>query len=183
MQRTRIHPSIENYGENRLPCSFFKRDVLLVAPDLPGRIIARNFGNELKRYMITEVEAYRGEEDAACHARFGKTSRNYVMYKEGGILYLYLIYGIHWMLNIVTGEAGFPQAVLIRSLKGLEGPGRLTKELRLNENNNCENICLSKQIWFESGDPLTKPLQKPRIGIDYALEPWKSIPWRFSIND
>lgn len=72
-----------------------------------------------QRAMITEVEAYKGEEDQACHARFGKTERTKVMYEEAGRVYMYLIYGMHWMLNVVTGEEGEPQAVLVRGVQVL----------------------------------------------------------------
>ena len=101
----------------RLRRDFYSRDVLTVAPDLLGKtlVIARTGIPEY--FTITEVEAYHGEEDLASHARFGKTARNSIMYGQGGFLYVYLIYGIYWMLNIVTGPADSPQAILIRGLK------------------------------------------------------------------
>ncbi len=114
----------------RLSRDFFTRDVLVVAPELVGKSMAVNLpGSAAVRYMITEVEAYRGSEDLACHASKGRTPRTEIMYSNGGHLYIYLIYGMYWMLNVVTGEENNPQAVLIRGLKEFKGPGRLTKSL------------------------------------------------------
>ena len=79
--------------------------------------------------MITEVEAYDGERDRTCHARFGRTPRSEVLYGAGGVWYVYLCYGVHEMLNLVVGPAGWPAAVLIRGVDGITGPGRLTRAL------------------------------------------------------
>lgn len=166
-------------GNNRLSQDFFLHDVLDVAPLLVGKKIVRLNDSRLSSYIITEVEAYRGEEDEACHARFGMTARNSLMYKPGGLLYVYLIYGIHWMLNIVTGNEGHPQAVLIRALEGFGGPGKLTKELRINGSHNGLNITQSGAIWVEDTRTNCELIAKPRVGIDYAGEPWKSMPWRY----
>lgn len=103
----------------RLDRSFFTRDVLEVAPDLLGKLLVIKRDDRIEKYVITEVEAYRGEEDLACHASRGKTKRNEVMYDIGGKIYVYLIYGMYWMLNFVTGEKNMPQAALIRELKVL----------------------------------------------------------------
>ena len=99
----------------RLGCEFYQKDVLDVAPLLLGKILVRRFddGSEI-RLPIVEVEAYKGEEDLACHARFGKTTRNGIMYEQGGVVYMFLIYGMYWMLNIVTGAGDFPEAILVR---------------------------------------------------------------------
>ena len=116
----------------RLTRNFYCRDVLEVAPGLLGKKLVRRSNTSQDVFVITEVEAYRGEEDGACHARFGKTNRNGVMYETGGFVYVYLVYGMYWMFNIVTGPAGHPQAVLIRGLEGIKGPGRLTRELGID---------------------------------------------------
>ncbi len=166
-------PPVEN--DRRLGREFYCRDVLLVAPELPGKKLV----TEACSGIITEVEAYRGEEDLACHARFGKTLRNAVMYEEGGKAYIYLIYGIHWMLNIVAGEAGNPQAILIRGLKGITGPGLVTRSLGIDKSFNAEDLVTSQRIWIEDTDAHPALLQTPRIGINYAAEPWKSMAWRF----
>ena len=101
----------------RLGESFFIRDVLDVAPELLGKILVIKKDSSIIQFPITEVEAYRGEEDLACHASKGRTSRTEIMYHQGGVIYVYLIYGMYWMLNFVTGGANQPQAVLIRGIK------------------------------------------------------------------
>ena len=128
--------------------------------------------------MITETEAYRGEEDMACHASKGLTERTKIMYDRGGNIYVYLVYGMHWMLNIVTGEINEPQAVLIRSVKDIKGPGRLTKKLEIEGSFYGEDLSVSERIWIEEGDKNLQIKKTPRIGIDYAGE-WKNKLWRF----
>lgn len=163
----------------RLPLSFYERDVLEVAPELLGKILVRNSDHGQVKYMITEVEAYRGQEDQASHARFGKTMRNSVMFGSGGILYVYFIYGMYWMLNIVTGKAEQPQAILIRGAGNISGPGRVTKILSIDRSFNGENLSVSDRIWIEDHGFAASIVQKPRFGINYAGEPWKSLPWRY----
>ncbi len=162
----------------RLDRDFFIRDVLEVAPDLLGRQLVTVTGNEVRSWTITETEAYRGEEDLASHASKGRTQRTEVMYHEGGLLYMYFIYGMYWMLNIVAGPENVPQAVLIRGVEGFPGPGRLTKNLGLDGSYYGESLLTSTRIWIESGIPPGRILATPRIGIDYALD-WKDKPWRF----
>ena len=173
---------IEN-GGGRIPREFYLRDVLEVAPDLIGKtiVIRVNDGTFIRRQII-EVEAYRGPEDKACHASKGKTRRTSIMFGEGGFLYLYLIYGMYWMLNIVTGDVDNPQAVLIRGVEGISGPGRLTKALSIDGSFGGEDIATSDRIWLEDTD--AKPVFKtgPRIGIDYAGDYWKSVPWRYYVG-
>ncbi|MCX7928514.1 MAG: DNA-3-methyladenine glycosylase [Patescibacteria group bacterium] len=165
----------------RISKKFFTRDVLEVAPDLLGKFICRKFKDgSIQRNFIVEVEAYRGEEDMACHARFGKTRRNQVMYEEGGKIYVYLIYGMYWMLNIVTGGKADPQAVLIRGVEDLTGPGRVGKWLLLDKSFYGEDVTTSKRLWIEQGSIFGKFFvkQTSRIGVDYAGE-WAKKPWRF----
>jgi DNA-3-methyladenine glycosylase len=163
----------------RLSRLFFERDVLQVAPDLVGKILVRKDGDKLAAYSITEVEAYKGIEDEASHARFGKTSRNQVMFGTGGTVYVYLIYGMYWMLNVVTGPFGEAQAVLIRGIEGYSGPGKLTKALKIDKSFYGEDLITSGRIWIENQAVKTAVRQLPRHGIDYAGEPWKSMPWRY----
>jgi DNA-3-methyladenine glycosylase len=164
----------------KLSREFYIRDVLEVAPDLIGKnLVIRRDDDTFGKYMVTEVEAYRGSEDRACHAFRGRTSRTEIMFHEGGKLYIYLIYGMYWMLNIVTSTENNPQAVLIRGVERLPGPGKLTKSLGIDKSFYGEDLTISRRIWFEESGfaPLVKTA--PRIGIDYAGDEWKSKPWRY----
>jgi len=164
----------------RLPRAFYQRDVLEVAPQLLGQHLVR-MGPEGRRstYVITETEAYRGEEDLACHASKGRTPRNEVMYGEGGHLYMYLIYGMYWMMNVVTGPAGTPQAVLFRGIREANGPGKLTRLLGVDRGFYGEDLVSSERIWIEEAGAVPEYTTAPRVGIDYAADPWKSKAWRF----
>lgn len=167
----------------RLDKSFFIRDVLEVAPEMLGKIIVRKFAdNHIEKFVITEVEAYSGNGDLACHASKGKTKRTEVMFREGGMVYVYLIYGMYWMLNIVTGAENDANAVLIRGVQGISGPGRVGKALHLDKSFYGENLFTSERIWIENAEPILKYKTSPRIGIDYAGEPWISKPWRFFLK-
>ncbi len=165
---------------SRLGRTFYTRDVLEVARDLVGKdlVVLDSIGN-IKRYEILETEAYRGEEDIACHASKGRTNRTEVMYRQGGLIYMYFIYGMYWMMNIVAGEENKPQAVLIRSVNGYNGPGKLTRGLAIDRTFYGEDLTISQRIWIEKRDRKCRLISEPRVGIDYAGEPWKSLPWRF----
>ncbi|HHU21988.1 MAG TPA: DNA-3-methyladenine glycosylase [Clostridiales bacterium] len=164
----------------KLGPDFFQRDCLEVGPDLVGKILVRRLpdGNEI-RLRITETECYRGEEDTACHARFGRTKRASVLYRESGTIYVYLCYGINWLLNIVTGEVDLPQAVLIRACEGFPGPGRLTKRLEIDGQFNeiCINSC--PDFWIEDDGQRFLIIPDKRVGIDYASEEDRNRLWRF----
>jgi len=169
----------------RLQKDFFTRDVLLVAPDLLGKFLVRRFEDgKIKKHRITEVEAYRGEEDLACHANKGRTPRTEIMYHEGGHIYVYLIYGMYWMLNFVTEKEGIPQAILIRGIEGFDGPGKLTKNLQIDKSFYGENLNISQRLWIEDGLSSLEIKYKttPRIGIDYAREIYKNKLWRFVLD-
>ena len=120
---------------------FFHRDALDVAPELVGKIIVRRFedGTEL-RERIAEVEVYRGEEDKACHASKGRTKRTEVLYGESGLIYVYLCYGMHWLMNVITGEKEQPQGILIRCGEVHNGPAKLTKYLQIDGSFNSTKI-------------------------------------------
>jgi DNA-3-methyladenine glycosylase len=168
----------------RLDHSFYLQDVLVVAPDLLGKSLVRSWPDgKVSRHIITETEAYRGFEDKACHASKGKTARTEVMFKTGGHLYMYLIYGMHWMLNIVTADADVPQAVLIRSINDFQGPGRLTRGLALDRTFNGMDLIDSHEIWIEDTGATCALKSGPRVGIDYAGDFWKNRPWRFWTDD
>lgn len=164
----------------RLKRDFYQSDVLDVAPGLLGNYLVRIYPDgKQERYMITETEAYRGEEDKACHACRGKTRRTEVMFSEGGRLYMYFIYGMYWMMNIVAGAEGEPQAVLIRGLREVSGPGRLTRLLQLDRGFYGEDLVTSERIWLEASGNDPEYTTGPRIGIKYAGQPWIDMPWRF----
>jgi len=167
---------------NRLNSDFYSRDVLVVASELVGKVLVRCSDNQsVERFIIVEVEAYRGTEDLACHASKGRTSRTEVMYHQGGLVYVYLIYGMYWMLNIVAGEPNSPQAVLIRGLEGCYGPGRLAKRLSIGKDFYGEDLVKSPRLWVEESNRKFEIKTAPRIGVDYAGE-WASKPWRFFVD-
>ncbi|WP_320110824.1 DNA-3-methyladenine glycosylase [Draconibacterium orientale] len=164
----------------RLTNSFFQREVTEVAPDLLGKILVRRFEDgTIHKFKITETEAYRGGEDKACHANKGLTPRTKVMFDEGGLVYVYLIYGMYWMLNFVTGEAGDSSAVLIRGVEGISGPGKVGRALQLDKTFYGEDLENSKRMWIEDSGLKPQYTTAPRVGINYAGEPWISKPWRF----
>ncbi len=166
---------------SRLNRDFYTRDVLIVAPELLGKILVIESGKEIFRYRITETEAYRGVADLACHASKGRTSRTEVMFHLGGAIYVYLIYGMYWMLNIVTGGEDEPQAALIRGLDGLYGPGRLTRKLSIDGSFYGEDLTVSSRIRLEDDGYVPEHETAARIGIDYAGE-WKDMPWRYFVK-
>lgn len=163
----------------RLGSEFFMGDAVEVAQKLVGKTLVRRFDNgNMLSLPITETEAYRGEEDLACHASKGRTPRTEVMYWQGGVVYVYLIYGMYWMLNFVTSEQDFPAAVLIRGLEGIKGPGRVGKALQLDRSFYGEYLSVSERIWVEDHGKTPTLSTSKRIGVDYARE-WALKPWRF----
>ena len=167
----------------RLTRDFFSADVLQVAPALVGMTLAVSCGDgTVSRLLISETEAYRGEEDRACHASKGRTPRTEVMYHEGGLIYMYLVYGMHWMLNVVAGQLNDPQAVLIRGAGSVTGPGRLTRALRLDGSFYGIDAVYSDKIWFEGPSVERDIAESSRIGISYAGSPWKEKKWRYTIE-
>ena len=167
----------------KLSEDFFQRDVLDVAPDLLGKLLCRKFDDgSIQKFIIQEVEAYRGSDDLACHASKGRTPRTEIMYHNGGHIYVYLIYGMYWMLNFVTYLEDIPQAILIRGIEGFDGPGKLTKALQIDKSFYGENLVTSERLWIEDEDKKINYKTTPRIGIDYAGEIWKNKPWRYLID-
>lgn len=170
--------------ENRLGFDFYNRDVLEVAPELVGKTLVRVYNDgSVLRANITEVESYRGIEDLACHASKGRTARTEVMFGQAGRVYVYLIYGMYWMLNVVTGERENPQAILIRGIESCYGPGRLTKKMAISKDFYGEDLVESPRLWIESNNYNFKIITAPRIGVEYAGEVWSSKPWRFYTKD
>lgn len=167
----------------RFKRDFYSQDVLEVAPRLLGQhLVKSNADGSFTSYVITETEAYRGGEDLACHASKGMTPRTRVMFGEGGHIYMYLIYGMHWMMNVVTGPEGVPQAVLFRGLREASGPGRLTRLLGVDRSFYGVDLVGSGQIWIEESGNSPAYSTGPRIGVEYAGEPWKDMPWRFLMD-
>lgn len=160
--------------------AFFHRDCLEVAPELVGKLLVHRMPDgSLRRVRITETEAYRGEEDRGCHASRGRTRRTELLYGESGIIYIYLCYGMHWLMNVVTGERDQPQGVLFRAAEAYEGPGKLTKYLQLDGSYNGKPLCPDTGVWVEDDGLVPELDTKPRVGIDYAGPEWAAKPWRF----
>ena len=188
-----------------LPRSFYVRSVHEVARDLLGMILVRMPaaapgcpGRLAGR--IVEAEAYDGPDDLACHASKGRTERTDVMFGEAGHAYVYLVYGVHCCLNVVTGPVGYPAAVLIRALEPLEGrsrmapagarpdriaagPGRLTRAFRIDLSLNRVDLCAPGPLFIEAGDPpgAREVVRGARIGVEYA-GPWARKRWRLGVR-
>lgn len=161
-----------------LDYSFFHRHALDVAPDLVGKLLIHD-GNMLR---ISETEAYCGEADTACHAHKGRTKRTEVLYAEAGTVYVYLCYGMHWLMNVITGDENDPQGVLIRACMEADGPGKLTKKLGITGAQNRDNIVTSPVLRIaDDGFRCTIRTDK-RVGIGYASQEDQDKPWRFILD-
>lgn len=166
---------------DKLDYSFFHRPCLDVARDLVGKILVHETEAGVFRLRISETEAYWGAEDTACHVSKGRTPRTEVFFADAGTLYVYLCYGMHWMLNIVTGDAEDPQAVLIRACVEAPGPGKLTKKLGITGSLNKGSI-LDGPLWIEDDGFRCAVLTDKRVGIGYAAQEDQDKPWRFKIG-
>lgn len=188
----------------KLNKSFYTRqDTLAIAKELLGKYVFTQLDGVLTGGMIVETEAYIGPEDSGSHAfNHRRTPKNETMYAEGGVTYMYICYGIHDMLNVVTGQAGSSHAVLIRAIEptiGIEfmqerrgnvplkrlatGPGALAKALGLKKYHDAYDLT-SSEIWIEDQGLLVdeKSVKATgRVGLG-CKEPYLSIPWRFIIN-
>lgn len=162
----------------RLNEDFFHRSCLDVAKDLVGKQLVF----QGKRLRISETEAYCGEADTACHASKGKTRRTEVLYMPAGTIYIYLCYGMHWLMNIVTGEEGHPEAVLIRACVEAPGPGKLTKALGITGQYNRESILTSPELWIEDDGYPCHATTAKRVGIGYASQEDQDRLWRFVLE-
>lgn len=177
-----------NYA-GRFDAGFFAGDPLDVAPALLGAVLVhRHPDRGAIAGRIIEVEAYRGEEDQACHARVGRTRRTSTMYGPPGRAYVYLIYGMYHMLNVVTWPEGQPSAVLIRGIEPItgidrtsDGPGKLTRALGVDMGHNGVDLRGTELFLVPGGlRPGETLATSRRIGVDYAGE-WAERPWRFMI--
>ena len=162
----------------RLGYDFYHRDCPEVARDLVGKVLVYK-GNPLR---ISETECYCGEDDTACHASKGRTQRTEVMYASAGTVYVYLCYGMHWMLNIVTGEEDHPEAVLIRACVEAPGPGKLTKMLGITGEENRSSVVTSEAFWIGDDGFQCAVETDRRVGIGYASKEDQERLWRFKIK-
>lgn len=164
-----------------LGSAFFDRPTLTVAHELLGKVLVRRWRGREIAALITEVEAYDGHRDLASHASKGKTRRNAPMFGPAGHWYVYFIYGMYWMLNVVTGPKNYPAAVLIRGVAGIPGPGILTKQLRIAEVLNGGIAGRRSGLWIEDRGIVVQRAnvqRLPRIGVAYAGA-WAKKPYRF----
>lgn len=196
---------------------FFERPTLVVAKDLLGKYLVsrvvkvrqrrlrrqlkksnfyypvRRVGRKTTRYLITEVEAYDGFKDKASHASRGLTKRNAPMFGEARRWYVYFTYGMHYMLNIVTGPKNYPAAILIRSVDGISGPARITKQLEIDKRFNDKIANPKTGLWIATSTKSERASLKnvfssgkmkienfPRIGVAYAGPIWLKKKWRFT---
>jgi DNA-3-methyladenine glycosylase len=175
----------------KLPRAFFERSTLTVARALIGMQLLHDDGREVRSGRIVETEAYLGPADRAAHSWRGRTPRTEVMFGPPGHAYVYFIYGFWNCLNVVTGPAGVPHAVLLRALEPLGGlaertcgPGLLCRALHIDRSLNGADL-RGEVLWLEApaaGAPRVQIARSPRIGIDYAGE-WAHRPWRFFERD
>ena len=201
MTAPRANSSARPAAVRRLPRSFFARPTLTVARELLGqRLVRLDRGRRLSGWIV-EAEAYIGPKDLACHAHVGRTARNEVMWGPAGHAYVYLTYGMHWCLNIVTEDDGYPAAVLIRGVapdEGVgvmrrrrgrvpeaqlaDGPAKVCQALGLDGGFNGHDLCaLGARLLLETprAGPVGKVTRGPRVGLNNVPEPWKSKPWRY----
>jgi DNA-3-methyladenine glycosylase len=162
----------------RLDYDFFHRPCPVVARELVGKMLIHGE----KQLRISETECYCGESDTACHASKGRTKRTEVMYCSAGTVYVYLCYGMHWMLNIVTGEKDHPEAVLIRACEEAGGPGKLTKMLGITGEQNRSSVVTSEDLWIGDDGFRCETVSDKRVGISYASQEDQDRLWRFKIK-
>lgn len=165
---------------------FFERDTRAVAQGLLGKFLVRRVGRKEITAMITETEAYDGLHDRASHAHRGRTKRNEPMFGEAGVWYVYLCYGVHEMLNIVTGPKEYPAAVLIRGVARANGPGKVTKTLKIGCTFNNKKAARASGLWIEDRAVVVAPRdirRTARIGVSYAGPVWSKKRYRFYIKD
>lgn len=167
------------------PETFNSRQTVRLARELLGKTLAVEQENgKVSRVRITETEAYDGPDDLACHANKGRTARTEVMFGPAGRWYVYLIYGMHEMLNLVTGPQDYPAAILIRAVEGISGPGRLTKRLGVDRRFNTLPAIRENALWLEDGPSISDAQVEatPRVGVDYAGPDWSQRPYRFVVK-
>ncbi|HLY09671.1 MAG TPA: DNA-3-methyladenine glycosylase [Planctomycetota bacterium] len=169
----------------RLDARFFEQTAVQLSTRLPGTLLVKRVGRHLRRARIVEVEAYLGPRDLASHSSKGRTARTEVLFGPAGRAYVYFIYGMHWMFNVVAGRTGRAHAVLIRAAQPLDdwdadltGPGKLARRFAITRVHN--GLELTGDDFFFAADPGYRPriARSKRIGVDYAGA-WKDKPLRF----
>ena len=163
----------------KLTYDFYHRPCIDVARDLVGKVIVHGD----VRLRITETEVYWGESDTACHASKGRTKRTEVLYMDAGTIYVYLCYGIHWLLNIITGDVDDPQGVLIRACAEAPGPGKLTKMLGVTGDLNRKSILDTPDFFITDDGLRCEIIPDKRVGIGYASQADQDRPWRFKMGN
>lgn len=171
-----------------IPASFLARDARRVARDLLGKNLCQRANGKIRRFKILETEAYLGEQDLASHARSGRDGRAAPMFGPAGYWYVYLVYGMHEMLNIVTGQVGQAGAVLIRRVEGLSGPSKLTNALKITRALNNQPAAPKTGLWLEYNNKISARGRyalgvkaTPRVGVAYAGA-WANKPYRFILE-
>lgn len=192
---------------NILPISFYQRDnVVQISREFLGKYLMADIGGEVAGGMIVETEAYSHVGDKACHSHLNRrTTRTEVMYRPGGVAYVYKVYGFHYLFNMITNVEDKPDAVLVRAIEptlGLEvmqrrrnlpeimprltaGPGMLTQALGITKEHYGIPLTTGETLWIEDRDETIADadvIASPRVGIDYAGED-AALPWRFRIKD
>jgi len=162
----------------KLTYEFYHRPCIDVAKDLVGKVIV----HKDIRLRITETEIYWGEGDTACHASKGRTPRTEVLYMDAGTIYVYLCYGIHWMLNVITGDKDDPQGVLIRACAEAPGPGKLTKKLGITKELNRQSILETGDFFIADDGLRCEIIPDRRVGIGYASQADQDRLWRFKMG-
>lgn len=189
----------------KLDVSFYQRDdVVKISRELLGKYLCTHIDGYYTAGMIVETEAYNGRNDKACHAHLNRrTARTEIMYSPGGVAYVYLCYGIHYLFNIITNQVDMADAVLVRAIEptdGMEemlqrrkmnrlapkitaGPGTVSQALGINKKHYGESLT-GNIIWLEDRDVDIKSNQiiaSPRVGVAYAEED-ALLPWRFRLK-
>ncbi len=185
----------------RIGREFFERDTLTVAKDLLGTVLVRETAQGVTKGMIVETEAYLGEIDDAAHSYKGRSERVRVQYGASGCLYVYMIYGMYYCVNITSGPPGVPEVVLLRALEPVEGlelmkerrktdrigslcsgPGKLSMAIGIGREDYGADLCSGGDIYLEYGAVPEKIIESKRINIDYAVK-CKDEMWRFLIGN
>ncbi|MBE6895141.1 MAG: DNA-3-methyladenine glycosylase [Ruminococcaceae bacterium] len=167
----------------QLKKKFFAQDAYTVAQQLIGKWICRKIDGEIYKFQITETECYIGSCDTACHAHKGKTARTQIMWHEGGVCYVYLCYGIHWLLNFITGKEGEAEGVLIRGVKDAVSPGKATRAMKIDKSFYGESLLTNERIWVEDDGKAYSFTALKRIGIGYASQEDQDRLWRFELAE